>query len=94
MVLLGRDLLTRLCAECPGARTAVAVWAAVAAKAAWSSQEEVQGHFPTAKFLTPSLATFQLTDVNCALTAQIAFNTGIVIVLSISSSVVPIRSTS
>ncbi|WP_093128995.1 type II toxin-antitoxin system HigB family toxin [Variovorax sp. OK605] len=85
MVVLGCDLLTRLTREVPSAHTAVALWVAVAKHSSWQGHADVMASFPAAVFVAPTLATFNLINVGCTLTVQIAFNSGVVIVLAANS---------
>lgn len=84
MILIGRDHLVGHTQQFPAARTALAMWQAVAQKSSWQNQADTQATFPAVKFLTPKLARFYPVGVNCVITTQIAFNTGILIVLAVT----------
>jgi mRNA-degrading endonuclease HigB of HigAB toxin-antitoxin module len=86
MILIGREHLLSYTKQFPATRTAVALWLAVATKAGWHAKDDVLSHFPTAKFLTPTMACFYLAAADCVLTVQIAFNSGLLIVLAASQS--------
>ncbi len=62
------------------------MWGAIAEDAHWRDQSEAQVCFPTVQFLTPKLARFRLTGANCVITAQVAFNIGVLIVLAVSEN--------
>jgi mRNA-degrading endonuclease HigB of HigAB toxin-antitoxin module len=83
MVLVGRGLVAKFAREYPPATTALAVWLSTVQQEVWRARSDVIGVFPAAKFVTPSVACFYL-DAQWVITAQIAFNTGIVIVLAAS----------
>lgn len=84
MILIGRDHLVEHSQQFPAARTALAIWQAVAQKSSWQNQVDTQTTFPAVKFLTPKLASFYPIGINCVITTQIAFNTGIIIVLAVT----------
>ena len=84
MILIGRDHITLHSRQFPTARTALAMWQAISQKSTWSDQTDVASCFPAVKFLTPKIARFFPTGVNCVITTQIAFNTGILIVLAVN----------
>lgn len=84
MILIGRDHLVGHTQQFPAARTALAMWQAVAQKSSWKNQADTQATFPGVKFLTPKLARFYPAGINCVITTQIAFNTGILIVLAVT----------
>jgi hypothetical protein len=60
------------------------MWQAISQKATWTDQAAVASCFPAVKFLTPKMARFFPTGINCVITTQIAFNTGILIVLAVN----------
>ncbi len=62
------------------------MWRAIAQDAHWRDQSEARACFPNVQFITPKLARFRLTGVNCVITAQVAFNIGVLIVLAVSES--------
>lgn len=84
MILLGREHLLNHTQQYPAARTAVAMWLAIANRSIWQSKADVRACFPATTFVTPTLASFYLIGVDSVLTAQIAFNSGILIVLAAS----------
>jgi len=84
MILIGRDHITLHGRQFPAAKTALSMWQAISQKATWSDQDAVASCFPSVKFLTPKLARFFPTGINCVITTQIAFNTGILIVLAVN----------
>ena len=84
MILIGRDHITLHSRQFPAARTALAMWQAISQKATWTDQTAVANCFPAVKFLTPKMARFFPTGINCVITTQIAFNTGILIVLAVN----------
>jgi mRNA-degrading endonuclease HigB of HigAB toxin-antitoxin module len=84
MILIGRDHITLHSRQFPTARTALAMWQAISQKATWTDQAAVVSCFPAVKFLTPKMARFFPTGINCVITTQIAFNTGILIVLAVN----------
>jgi len=84
MILIGREHITLHSREFPSARTALAMWQAISQKAAWADQAEVATCFPAVKFLTPKMARFFPVGINCVITTQIAFNTGVLIVLAVN----------
>lgn len=84
MILIGREHITQHGSRFPPARTALAMWQAISQKATWADQAAVAACFPAVKFLTPRMASFYLAGINCVITTQIAFNTGILIVLAVN----------
>lgn len=84
MILIGRMHLTHFVSLFPSARTALGMWQAIAQKTTWRDQAEIMSCFPAVKFLTPRIACFYPVGINCVVTTQIAFNTGILIVLDVS----------
>lgn len=84
MILLGRELLLTHTQQYPAARTAVAMWLAIANRSTWQSKADVLECFPATTFVTPTLASFYLVGVDSVLTVQIAFNSGLLIVLAAS----------
>ena len=84
MILIGRDHLLGHTQQFPAARTALSMWQAVTQKSTWKNPSDIQATFPAVKFLTPKLARFYPIGVNCVITTQIAFNTGILIVLAVT----------
>ena len=84
MILIGRNHLVEHTQQFPAARTALAMWQAVAQKSSWQNQADTQATFPAVKFLTPKLASFHPIGIDCVITTQIAFNTGISIVLAVT----------
>ena len=84
MILLGRELLLTHTQQYPAARTAVSMWLAITNRSNWQSKSDVIECFPATTFVTPTLASFYLVGVDSVLTAQIAFNSGLLIVLAAS----------
>lgn len=84
MILIGRQHITEYAKQFPTAKTALAMWQAICQKASWQNQAETTSWYPAVKFLTPRMARFYLVGVNCVVTTQIAFNTGILIVLAVT----------
>lgn len=60
------------------------MWQAIARQETWGNQADASLCFPTVNFLTPKMACFYPTGGNCVITTQIAFNTGILIVLAVT----------
>lgn len=86
MILIGREHITLHCSQVPSARTALAMWQAISNQASWPNQDAVKACFPAVKFLTPKIAHFYPVGINCVITAQFAFNTGILIVLAVNEA--------
>ena len=86
MVLLNKNLLASLLRVSTNAVAAVALWTDDVQRSQWKAREDVLKHYPTVKFLAGSMATFFLGTEGCSLTVQIAFNTGVVIVLTTSAN--------
>jgi mRNA-degrading endonuclease HigB of HigAB toxin-antitoxin module len=82
MVVVGRDILSKFAAGEPEASVGVALWTAIAVRAAWSCPADVAATFPSCNFIGPKIAVFVLSQCGCKVTAQIAFNSGVVIVLA------------
>lgn len=82
MVLVGRDILSKLAAGEPEAGVGVALWTAIAVRATWTCPADVLATFPSCNFIGPKIAVFVLSQCGCKVTAQIAFNSGVVIVLA------------
>jgi mRNA-degrading endonuclease HigB of HigAB toxin-antitoxin module len=85
MILIGSHHTFAYIERFPAAQTALAMWQAVCQKASWGSPGDVLSHFPATKFPTPRLANFPLVAAQCSVTAQIAFNTGVLIVLDVGT---------
>lgn len=83
MILIGSHHSFAYIGKFPAARTAIVIWQAICRKAAWRDPNDVLAHFPAAKFPTPTLANFPLLAAECSVTAQIAFNSGVLIVLDV-----------
>ena len=86
MVLINKNLLASLLRMSTNAITAVALWTDDVQKSQWKAREDVLKHYPKVKFLAGSMATFFLGTEDCSVTVQIAFNTGVVIVLAASAN--------
>jgi len=86
MILIGREHITFHSRQFPSARTALAMWQAISQRVVWTDQAAVASCFPAVKFLTPKMARFFPAGVNCVITTQIAFNTGILIVLAVNEA--------
>lgn len=86
MVLLNKRLLSTLLMESVGAVTAVSLWVDDVQRFQWRDREDVLKAYPGARFLAGSMATFHLGAEGCSVTAQIAFNTGVVIILATSAT--------
>jgi len=84
MILLGRDHITSYSQQHPSARTALGMWLVAAEAVSWSSQSEIINFYPLIKFTTPKIAHIYLSGVNCVITAQLAFNSGIIIILGVN----------
>lgn len=82
MVLLNKNILARLLSESKGAVTAVSLWADDIQRAQWRNREDVLEAYPQTKFVAGSMATFAIDAARYSVTAQIAFNTSVVIVLA------------
>ncbi|MDR9229615.1 hypothetical protein FEP08_05177 [Burkholderia multivorans] len=89
MILIGREHITLYTRRFPTAGTALAMWQAITAQASWRNQAETTACFPTVRFLTPRMASFYPAGISCVITAQIAFNTGILIVLAVTETESP-----
>ncbi len=86
MVLLNKRLLAKLLMESASAVTAATLWADDVIRFHWRDREDVMKVYPNAKFLAGSMATFPLGSEGCSVTVQIAFNTGVVIILATSAN--------
>lgn len=84
MILIGREHITQYIGQFPTARTALATWHMITQQAAWRDQADTASCFPGVRFLTPRMASFYPAGVHCVITTQIAFNTGILIVLAVT----------
>jgi mRNA-degrading endonuclease HigB of HigAB toxin-antitoxin module len=84
MILIGREHITVYTQQFPTASAGLAMWRVITQKAAWRDQTETTSCFPAVRFLTPKMARFY--PANCVVTAQIAFNTGILIVLAVTAN--------
>ena len=84
MILIGREHLSRYVRQFSSARTSLAMWQFIVAQEDWHEKADVMACFPSAKFLTPKMACFSPMGADCVVTAQIAFNTGILIVLAVT----------
>lgn len=60
------------------------MWQVITQKATWRDQADTTSCFPAVRFLTPRMARFYPAGVNCVVTTQIAFNTGVLIVLAVT----------
>jgi hypothetical protein len=61
------------------------MWQAISKGAAWRNAGEVLSVFPATKFVTPKLANFPLVGGDCSVSTQIAFHSGVLIVLGITN---------
>lgn len=86
MLLLNKELLTKLLRQSSGAVAAVALWVDDIQRSHWSTRDDVLHTCPNAKFVTGSMATFPFDSERYSVTAQIAFNTAVVIVLAVSAN--------
>jgi mRNA-degrading endonuclease HigB of HigAB toxin-antitoxin module len=86
MILIGREHITTHSRRFPSAKTALAMWQAISQRATWTDQSAVISCFPAVKFLTPRMACFYPVAINCVITTQIAFNSGILIVLAVNEA--------
>lgn len=84
MILIGREHISRYIQQTPSAGTALGMWQAITKMATWRNQAEATSCFPSVKFLTPKMARFYPAGISCVVTTQIAFNTGILIVLAVT----------
>lgn len=84
MLLLNRALLTQVAARQRQLLTAVSMWADTVARRTWTNRGEVLEDYPSAGFVTGGMAVFSLGP--CIVTAQIAFNSGVVIVLAATAA--------
>jgi mRNA-degrading endonuclease HigB of HigAB toxin-antitoxin module len=91
MILIGRDHIAAYIQRCPDSRTALAMWQAIAERATWRSAADAIASFPLVGFVTPRIAHFPMVGIACAVTTQIAFNTGILIVLAVTEANTPER---
>jgi mRNA-degrading endonuclease HigB of HigAB toxin-antitoxin module len=87
MLLINKELLAKLLRESTGAITAISLWADDIQRSQWTGREDVLKAYPQAKFLAGSMATFPFDADRFSVTAQIAFNTAVVIVLAASVNV-------
>lgn len=87
MILIGREHLAHYVTRFPAARTALCLWQATSKTARWLDQAAVAQTFPSARFTTPQIARFYPAGTACVITTQIAFNTGILIVLAATEAV-------
>jgi mRNA-degrading endonuclease HigB of HigAB toxin-antitoxin module len=84
MILIGREHITQYNRQFSSAATALAMWQAITQKTTWIDQTAVKTSFPAVKFLTPNIARFFPIGINCVITTQIAFNSGVLIVLAVN----------
>ena len=82
MVLINKAILTRLLRESKGAVTAVSLWADDIQRAQWKNREDVLEAYPQTRFVAGSMATFAIDAARYSVTAQIAFNSSVVIILA------------
>lgn len=87
MILIGREHLAHHAACFPASRTALCLWQATSKSVRWHDQAEVALTFPAVRFTTPQIARFFPTGAACVITSQIAYNTGILIVLAVSEAI-------
>ena len=86
MILIGREHLTHHAASFPASRTALCLWQATCKSALWRDQAAVAVTYPAVRFTTPQIARFFPAGTACVITTQIAFNTGILIVLAVTEA--------
>lgn len=86
MVLIGREHITQYVQRFPSAKTALAMWQAITGREVWRNQAQTVACYPTVKFLMPQIACFYPMGLSCVVTTQIAFNTGVLIVLAVSDA--------
>lgn len=84
MILIGREHIASYTQQHPSSKTALALWLAIAQKVIWKSQADALACFPMSKFITQNIAHFYPSGIDGVIGAQIAFNTGIIIVLGVN----------
>lgn len=89
MILIGREHIALFIQQRPESKTALAMWQAIAGRAKWRTPADASASFPMVRFVTPLIARFPLAGIGCDVTTQIAFNTGILIVLAVTEANAP-----
>jgi mRNA-degrading endonuclease HigB of HigAB toxin-antitoxin module len=89
MILIGRDHIAVFIQQRPDSRTALAMWQAIAERATWRSAADAFASFPLVSFVTPRIARFPMAGITYNVMTQIAFNTGILIVLAVTEANTP-----
>lgn len=84
MILIGREHISRHTRQFSAARTPLAMWQVIATQETWRNDADVLACFPRAKFVTTKIVRFFPIGGNCVVTTQIAFNTGVLIVLAVT----------
>lgn len=86
MLLLNKELISKLLRQSSGAVAAIALWADDIQRSQWRTREDVLKTCPDARFVAGSMAIFPFDSERYSVTAQIAFNTAVVIVLAVSAN--------
>lgn len=84
MVILHKRLLTEFARQGADLLTAISMWADRTSQSKWKNRAEMVIDYPTARFISGSIVLFKLENAPAVITAQVAFNTGLVFVLSVS----------
>ena len=80
MRFVGRDHVVECMKKHADSRKALQAWLAEAEAATWRSPQDVRERYPSVDFVRKGLAVFDIKGNDYRLVAQIAFNTGVVVV--------------
>jgi mRNA interferase HigB len=85
MRLVGRDKLDLFCKKHGDVRTWIQAWIAEVTAATWRNTMDIKLRFANASFLSQNVVIFNVKGNTYRLETQIAFKTGVVVVLWIGT---------
>jgi len=84
MVILNKRLLTEFARQGADLLTAISMWADRTGQSKWKDRSELALDYPAARFISGSMVVFKLENTRAVITAQVAFNSGLIVVLAVS----------
>lgn len=86
MTLIGKQHTWQLLRSKSIATVAVSIWMMDVEKSQWSCRDDILLTYPSARFITPNMVIFTFASSQIEITAQIAFNTSVVVILAAALS--------
>jgi mRNA-degrading endonuclease HigB of HigAB toxin-antitoxin module len=86
MVLVGRELITGFVEANTVARRTISIWLADVSASAWTSLEDIKSIYPRTRALPGRLVIFDFISPPFTITTQIAYFTGVVVVLGVTDN--------